>query len=639
MKSNRRRDVVRIQYPVKCVARRSSSAPVRFHARIACREDSSASHLDQRNGLPASRARNKVVSEVEQSPVPRLHEDVAQNDIFHSIGRSNASPQATINIEQHEDEFRATEITGSRPMHQDNDDASFTFTFAKVSEIAFDLNLKTPILTKISVNRSRVIRRICLPDSEEAHILFHSFAKSLGSWYHIYHRQTVERLLDKTYHQIACGKVPKLSHAALLLSVFASGAYFLAFTSSDCVLADPQVANQLSVNWKQNTLDMLDHIERVATPTTVEQVQATIIISLVIQNLEGRAKPSSVIENEVKRRLWWYLATTDCHVNRPMNVDDEDLLDENASDKALSEPTEMSYFLVRTHGGEVCRVLADLVHPLASGVNSVDYEEIVALEQKTASLTENMPFYFQLDEESRKKTEPYLAKYPQLATQRYLLQQGLHCHRSRIHRPFLIRGSLDARFHFSRKACLESVRKSLEIRRLLNQERRGMVLPISRLNFVLYHIFMAALTLALDLCFNKSATEAEDQIRRAELKDACLMLQESKTEMPAADRFLTPLMELLRKHKIQLQDTGSQNQYLTPSESIGTPRIQTMGPGQSMTAQTRNSPERNIPLTAIPDMDFDGLWDEFIDMVPDSNAPGWNDLLADFDQASLFLGV
>jgi hypothetical protein len=326
------------------------------------------------------------------------------------------------------------------------------------------------------------------------------------------------------------------------------------------------------------------------------------------------------------------------HVNKPMNVDDDDLVLNNAVNKPLSEPTEMSYFLVRMAGGEICRVLADLVHPLASGVNNVDYDEIIALERTTASITKDMPYYFQLDEDSRKRTEPYLSKYPQLATQRYLLQQGLHCHRSRIHRPFLIRGSLDARFHFSRKACLESVRKSLEIRRLLNHEKRGAVLPIARLNFVLYHIFMAALTLALDLCFNKSKSEAEDQSRRVELKEACLMLHEARTEMPAADRFLTPLMELLRKHKIQLQDAGPQNQYLTPAGS--TPGVQIANAdilGQDITARFRSVSEQNLAIA--PDVDLDGLWEDFINMIPDSNAPGWDDLLTDFDQASLLIGV
>jgi hypothetical protein len=329
-----------------------------------------------------------------------------------------------------------------------------------------------------------------------------------------------------------------------------------------------------------------------------------------------------------------------CHVIEPMNIDDDDLAANNIIDKPLSEPTEMSYGLVRTAAGEMCRNLADLVHPMASGVNNVDYDEIIALEQKIQGMVVDMPYYFRLDKDSRKRTEPYLSKYPQLATQRYLLQQGFHCHRSRIHRPFLIRGSLDERYHFSRNACLESVRKSLEIRRSLNDEKRGAVIPIARLNFVVYHIFMAALTLALDLCFNKSASKVEDQSRRAELREACLMLHEAKTEMPAADRFLRPLMELLQKHKIQLQDSGPQMQCLTPCGS--TPGAQIVGPNMTTLGQdttTRSQRLLGQDLSVAPDAELDSLWEDFINMVPDTDAPGWDDLLADFDQASLFIGV
>lgn len=327
-----------------------------------------------------------------------------------------------------------------------------------------------------------------------------------------------------------------------------------------------------------------------------------------------------------------------------MNVDDDDLaLGGDIRSKPLSEPTEMSYFMVRMSGAEMCRGLGDLIHPLASGVNNVDYNEIVALEEKTAELTKNLPFYFQLDEESRKRAEPYLEKYPQLATQRYLLSQGLHCHRSRIHRPFLIRGSMDPRFIYSRKACLESVRKSLEIRGLLNQEKRGMVLPIARLNFVVYHVFMAALTLALDLCFNKSTSEAEEQSRHAELKDALSMLQESRTELPSSDRFLGPLMGLLRKHKIQLQDAGPQNAYLTPSESVGTPGRQLTATefDASLLAQPQQfgmQSDWGSIRSSDPNPDLEGFWQEFMDMVPNSNT-GWDNLFADLDYANLSMGV
>lgn len=244
-------------------------------------------------------------------PIPTLHEDVVQNEIFHSIGRSDVSPQA--NIDRQEDEVRETEITATKRSDTRDEEASFTFVSAKVSELAFDLNLRTPVLTKISVDGSRVIRRICLPERKEAHILFQSFAKSLGSWYHIYHRQTVETLLDKTYYQIACGQIPSLSHIALLLSIFASGAYFQTSAAwPECVFGDSQTANQISLCWKQNTLDILDFVQRATTPTVIEELQATIIVALMLQNLEGvyRASFHTLPHTESGRTLEEVLGAT-----------------------------------------------------------------------------------------------------------------------------------------------------------------------------------------------------------------------------------------------------------------------------------------------------------------------------------------
>lgn len=237
-------------------------------------------------------ARNIACDDHDSRPVPTLHEDVAQNELFHSIGRSDVSPQA--NIDRQEDELRETEINAAKHSDIRDDEASFIFVSAKVSELAFDLNLRSPVLTKISMDGSRVIRRICLPEWKEAQILFQSFAKSLGSWYHMYHRQTVEILLDKTYYQIASGQVPSLSHIALLLSIFASGAYFQTSAAwPECVFSDPKAANQISLCWKQNTLDVLDYVQRATTPTAIEELQATIIVALMLQNLEGMYRISS----------------------------------------------------------------------------------------------------------------------------------------------------------------------------------------------------------------------------------------------------------------------------------------------------------------------------------------------------------
>lgn len=239
-------------------------------------DDSTRNHVNDNTGAEIS------------SPLA-THEDVVQNELFHSIARSDASSL----INNHtEDEFKNTEISSSRPSNTIDGEQNFLFTTGGVSEITFDLNLKAPVLTKISVSGSRVIRRICLPEHKEAHVLFKTYASSIGSWYHIYHRHTVEALLDKVYHQIASGQRPNLAHVALLLSMFAGGAYFQAF-AAETLFAEPKEANQLALSWTHNTLDILDHVERASTPTSIEQLQATIIMSLMIQNFEGSCKDLS----------------------------------------------------------------------------------------------------------------------------------------------------------------------------------------------------------------------------------------------------------------------------------------------------------------------------------------------------------
>jgi hypothetical protein len=59
--------------------------------------------------------------------------------------------------------------------------------------------------------------------------------------------------------------------------------------------------------------------------------------------------------------------------------------------------------------------------------------------------------------------------------------------------------------------------------------------------------------------------------------------------------------------------------------------------GQDITARFRSVSEQNLAIA--PDVDLDGLWEDFVNMIPDSNAPGWDDLLTEFDQASLLIGV
>lgn len=266
------------------------------------------------------------------------HDSNHENGDIDLVVESESLPSSNV---EPEDDFRNTELTGSRQAAQTDDEANFSFTTAGVSGISIDVNQEVPVLNRITVVGTRVVRRICLPTREEAYSLFKAYSQSLGSWYHVYHRQSVEAILNSTYHAIASDQKPVLSHVALLLSIFASGAYFqVSATFSGSVFSSPEQATEISLHWKWNTLDILNYIERASTPSSVEQLQATIITSLLIQNLEGLSKEywllhntsislarelfihvldrpgkshgrRNLIEAEVKRRIWWLLATTD----------------------------------------------------------------------------------------------------------------------------------------------------------------------------------------------------------------------------------------------------------------------------------------------------------------------------------------
>ena len=160
--------------------------------------------------------------------------------------------------EAHEDEaqtsIKTVEMTGSQTDGVTEDLDEFIVTSAPVSQLSFEINSKTPTLVATSVVGHKLFRRICLPGKEEAKILIYCYQQSLGSWYHILHNPTTESILDEAYSRLSPGQSPDLAHVALLLSIFASGGYFGAFsTDLTNVFSSPEKANQACLHWKKNT--------------------------------------------------------------------------------------------------------------------------------------------------------------------------------------------------------------------------------------------------------------------------------------------------------------------------------------------------------------------------------------------------
>ena len=189
-------------------------------------------------------------------------------------------------------------------------------------------------------------KNVWLPAQDEAVLLFENYVKNIDYIQHVVYPPLVHIILDDVYTRIVEHQPVGSSHVALLLSIFASAAYYWTSRSDYVSLFFTlQEANQASLLWSKAALDVLEHSRR-TTSGSIEDVQATIILSFLALNLEGfSARSRSLmttalvtarnlglhmldaqneerqghtrergIEVEVKRRVWWHIAATDWSV-------------------------------------------------------------------------------------------------------------------------------------------------------------------------------------------------------------------------------------------------------------------------------------------------------------------------------------
>jgi hypothetical protein len=185
-------------------------------------------------------------------------------------------------------------------------------------------------------------RCIWLPEKIEADWLFESYVKNVTYLKHVIHVPSMRTLIDQVYSSILRGEHIIASHVALALSIFTSSAYYFAPSREE--------RSALSTNWEdasqaivltRSTLDVLEYSRR-STSVSIEDVQATIILSFVMYNLEGfsararmlgstaflmarelalhridnprereRTPGIDNIKLEVSRRVWWHIVSTD----------------------------------------------------------------------------------------------------------------------------------------------------------------------------------------------------------------------------------------------------------------------------------------------------------------------------------------
>lgn len=128
----------------------------------------------------------------------------------------------------------------------------------------------------------------------------------------------------------------------------------------------------------------------------------------------------------------------------------------------------------------------------------------------------------------------------------------------------------------------------------------------------------------MDFCVNRNA--GCELGRKSEIQEAWKTLEEAKQKSGAAGMFLDSLTTILRKHSIRLQSADQVQDVLNSSGNPKAAEANALAPG--LTAQfgeaTRYPPETG-------DVDFDQLWQSYIDLEASIDPNNWDAFLSDID--------
>ena len=332
-------------------------------------------------------------------------------------------------------------------------------------------------------------------------------------------------------------------------------------------------------------------------------------------------------------------------VNLPKNIDDHDILDDvEPEDMPLSTPTNMSYFVVRLEFSELARMIVDAQPPPWSESKTISAGDFIVLGNRIEESLRRLPAYFRLENADDAEVKEMHRKMPALTMQRAIMNLGAQVAVIRLHRPYLFRKSPSPPFHRSRDLCLQAARQLLKIRQSMNNIRSSLAFARSRISLVVHHLFVATLVLAMDLCFNKISDDRAREERRQEVREACSILEDARGASPMAADYMAPLLDILRKHKISLQEpdqriisNNATRQYATSKTLVKDKRDVGSGVIAPADASGPLATGYSAQDGNTGTIDDDTSWESALDFptMLDS-VPDWDELFADIDSTYTF---
>jgi hypothetical protein len=237
------------------------------------------------------------------------------------------------------------------------------------------------------------------------------------------------------------------------------------------------------------------------------------------------------------------------YVNLPLNIEDEDLIaSSNEQPRSLPEscPTGMTYALARLKLANLAREITDETAVAYFQGSALSYATVLDIDKRLHELGKEIPPFFRVDPGSRKQYAQLYRQRPTIAWQRLLAQQGYYTRLCRLHRHHFLKGVKDPTYSYSHMVCVQSARRVLEIKRIMDEEEPIFSPPSSTVWSVMHHSFLAAVILLMDVCFNWDDILADQ--KREEVLEACRRLTKAQRSTSVVREGITEMLKILQKY-------------------------------------------------------------------------------------------
>ncbi|RVX67764.1 hypothetical protein B0A52_07887 [Exophiala mesophila] len=292
-----------------------------------------------------------------------------------------------------------------------------------------------------------------------------------------------------------------------------------------------------------------------------------------ILGLDRDHLPSKNVHDEMRHRIWWDLVDSDtfqsicldrqplirvqfAKVPLPQNCHDSDLGDNFITPRSLEEPTAMSMNIYRA---QVFQLINNALMSEPDQLQS--YEAVVGLDRQLRDLMEQLPWYFQLDNQGNPKL--FSGNFEFLSWQHHILRTCVSTQQVRMYRAFLSDSSKRAQLN-----CARAVEDALAVYRSMRSAKsfqaQQKFFPQA------YQVFSVAVTLVTLLLVERASVPDPAAARRdVETMAADLALLEAQEcGVPVAVNGRKVLLTMLSLLEQGEQCSPDDTERLVPSISV-----------------------------------------------------------------------